>query len=206
MLLLLLSIFLSFSSPEDSSVKEGSVELVYEAFIGSKSIGELSVSRSRQADSVIYLVTSDINAQVGIRIVQDYRLESVYRNGILTRSKLYNVVNDKVRADTRIFREGDRYIALKEDSTVLERAPVDYSIVRLFFSEPEGLKQVFSENFAEDLECKPEESDWLPKYCLHLPDRTRIFYYYDAGICEQFEVRLVIFNVRYTLKKQTAIP
>lgn len=201
------SILLLLSSPESETANPGYVEFVYEAFIGSKSIGELHAVRRQRADSTIYLVTSELDAQVGIHIVQDYRLESVYRNGILARSELYNVVNDKVRADTKIFREGEDYVALREDSLILDQGPIKYSIVRMFFSEPAGINQIFSENFAEDLKCNPEESDWLTKYCLHLPDRsTRIRYYYDEGICEQFEVRMVIFNVRYTLKKVNTIP
>jgi len=214
MLIFLLTILLSLSPleskiPSEKSVEfvnEASVEFVYEISVGSKSIGELHAVRRQQADSTVYLVTSDIDAQVGFHVVQDYRLESVYRNGILERSEIYNVINDKIRADTKIFREGESYIALKGGSKVLDQGPVEYSIARMFFSEPEGFRQVFSENFAEDIECNPEESDWLTKYCLRLPDRTKVMYYYDEGICEQFEVRLVIFNVRYSLKKVKAFP
>jgi hypothetical protein len=202
----LISIFLTISSPDSKADKHESVEFVYEAFIGSKSIGELSAVRRRLADSVVYLITSDIDARIGFRLVQDYKLESVYRNGTLNRSEIYNVVNDKVRADTRIHWEGDRYVAFRGDSMVLDQEPVDFSIVRLFFKEPKGMQQVFSENFAQDLECNPEKSDWLNKYCLVLPDRTRIFYYYDEGVCEQFEVNLFLFNVRYNLKRVQALP
>ncbi len=202
----LLAILLSMLSPDSKSAAEGSVEHVYDVFIGSKRIGELSAVRSQQADSVVYRVTSDLNAQVGIKIVQDYKLESVYLNGALDRSEIYNVVNEKVRADTKIYRDGDRYIVLKQDSTILDIEPVGYSIVRMFFTEPEGIDSIFSENFAMDLECSPEESEQLSKYCLYLPDRTRIEYYYNKGICEQFEVRLLIFNVRYYLKKVRSIP
>jgi len=201
-----LLLLLSLSSPDSKMANKGSVEFVYEAFIGSKSIGELHAVRRHQADSTVYLVTSDIDAQIGFRIIQDYRLESVYLNGILARSVVYNVVNEKVRANTKIFREREDYVAFKEDSLILDQGPVEYSIARMFFSEPEGLNQIFSESFAEDLDCNREDSDWLTKYCLHLPDRSiRVMYYYDEGICEQFEVRMVIFNIRYTLKRVKSI-
>ena len=88
----LLSVLLLLSSPESKISNEASVEFVYEVSVGSKSIGELHAVRRQQADSTIYLVTSDIEAKIGFSIVQDYRLESVYKNGILTRSEIYNNV------------------------------------------------------------------------------------------------------------------
>jgi hypothetical protein len=180
---------------------QASVELVYEVSIGSRSIGELSAVRTHHSDSVVYLVTSDIDANVGIKIVQDYRLESVYRNGTLSRSELHNVINNKVRADTRIRQVDGKYIAFMGDSLVLDYPPVDYSIVRLFFNEPEGKERVFSENFASFLECRREKDEPEKSYVLHLPDRTRVQYKYNEDVCEQFEVRLLIFNIRYLLKR-----
>jgi hypothetical protein len=206
MAIFLFSILSLFTIPDSPAGNTGSLEFVYDAYIGSRNIGQLSATRSQLSDSVVYLVTSDIDAQVGIRLVQDYRLESVYRNGFLTSSEIYNIVNEKVRADTRIRREGDSYLAIRGDSIILEQDPVDFSIVRLFFSEPAGTEYVFSENYAEELVCRPEKSDWLKKYCIVLPDRTKVFYYYDRGICEQFEVRLVLFNVRYRLRKVNSLP
>ena len=177
-----------------------SVELVYEATIGSRTLGELFAVRKVLADSVVYLVTSDINAQIGFRLTQDYWLESVYRDGILARSELRNIVNDKVRADTKIRRSGETYVTTKDQEPVLAIPPVKYSVVNLFFSEPSGIDNVFSENYADYIECSPENSERDNGYCIRLPDHTRVFYYYVDGICESFEVKMLIFNVKYSLK------
>jgi hypothetical protein len=203
---ILLTVLLDLFSLAGHPAKEASIELVYEATIGSRVIGELSAFRNSYSDSVVFLVTSDIDANVGFPLSQDYLLRSVYQDGILERSELRNVVNDKVRAHTIIHRENNRYIAIKSEPSVLDTPPVHYSIAHLFFYEPQGMARVFSENYAEYLKCSPAESDWYEKYCLDLPDRNRIFWYYSDGICERFDVRLVVFNVKYELKQVKLLP
>ncbi|MFC2112052.1 DUF6134 family protein [Bacteroidota bacterium] len=197
-------IALSGTVPHDGI--EESVELVFEATIGSKMIGELKAVRQLQNDSVVYIVTSEINAQIGFQLVQDYRLKAVYRDGLLERSELFNVVNDKVRANTKIHWDGERYIATRMKKTLISTLPVNYSVAHLFFQEPEGIEEIFSENYAEYLECKSENSELSKKYYIRIPDGSKVYYYYNKGICEQFEVRMLVFNVRYSLKKVNPLP
>lgn len=101
---------------------------------------ESNVGDSVQTIRYICAITLDMGVEV--RQAEDWQVS--YEGGLLSECRLKNYVNDRLRIDVaESAGAGQRTVNGKPGPLV--REPVAFSYVKLFFSEPTGLDQLYSE-------------------------------------------------------------
>ncbi len=189
-ILLLTSIF--------TNAQEQTQILKYEIIMGSSPIGEITAVRTEK-DGRVYCKNSSIAAMRIITMQKlTYDFETTYKDGIIESASTLNQLNNNTRTYSNMKWVGDKYEVDVDGKKYDITEPVDYSAVSLYWEEPIGLTQVFSERFGKYLPLKQIKPHF---YELTLPDGKITHYTYEDGICTKVEINHWFRNFYYVLKQ-----
>jgi hypothetical protein len=138
--------FLSPPLPETGST----TRLQYIVIKDGKRIGEIRATRAIEDNQTIYDVITTLSVKVLLKQDISYSSHSVYQNGILLAANAKSFLNNKLHHKCTTTWKVNKYeIRRDEDKHTLNRQ-VTYSGAQLYFKEPVGISNVYSEMSGHD--------------------------------------------------------
>jgi hypothetical protein len=171
--------FLYFVSAAIASPREGtSFDILYR----DKVIGEVMVKEINTSDGVIRKLESNST----IRIIISVHVKAEYqvvrnKNGLMTEgigSREANMGNHNVQSKTRCVAPNKYKVERNGEVWIHNDFPIDFCVADMFFSEPNGRTQVYSNMYGKNLSLVREKDR---SYHLVTPDGKDSFYYYQNG-------------------------
>lgn len=172
--------------------------LNYEIRINEDPIGQMKAVREGSSKSV-YRLESLIKYQKMIKLELEYRMEAIFVNKVLQYSSTIQKNNGTEFTNSRTERTGKGYkITTLKSSNEVNIAAIGWNLSRLYFTEPVGVKQIWSDAFGQMLEIKPAG---VHRFELVLPDGKSSFYSYFKGICVLVETEMLFGKISFQLRK-----
>jgi len=176
--------------------------LTYGLFDGDKRVGEVNIRRVEDG-KVIKLESEGI---VTVRFILSFRIYSYYRvwtddHGMLS-SHVKGMRDDTVTGESTGYRYGGEYITIVDDEIVKTSMPVTTSLLQLYYEEPEGLTEIFSEKEGLYL---PIENLGDHRYKLTTFSGRPTLYTYENGIPVEVTFNTFLGTVIFRLE-QTGMP
>jgi hypothetical protein len=161
--------------------------------------GDMEITKRVSGNLEYYTITSknSINYVLG-RIDVEHKTSVIYKDGVLQESFLRTDKNGEVEQFCSVSYDGQTYKIQTEKEKLSLASPITASVVTLYFKEPVGLTEIFSEAFGRMVpvtEIKPH------KYSIKLPDGKKNTYTYEKGILVEVEVPSPVGTAHLRLKK-----
>ena len=142
----------------------------YSVHRGGKEIGEISASLKETMYTKTYQILSDVSFKVlwkkynrrtsNLVVYQEESVKTSHCGVYMNEDLQDSTTMDKVRNSYRVFKyPGDHYM--------LDNIELDFTTAKLYFQEPVGIENVYSERFLQS--CRLEDQG-DHTYNLHLPD------------------------------------
>ncbi|CAN5443756.1 hypothetical protein BH23BAC1_BH23BAC1_06130 [soil metagenome] len=161
-------------------------ELSYDIVWKGDSIGFLHASKIPTKNMTRYEIDSQASFRFIAKIELDYYFENVFSNGVLVKGISKHSMNNKLKSSSSIKWDGKKYNATVDDLEVpLDKKAVKTSMTSMYYQEPVGINEIFSERYAVYCAIKPVGTN---KYELTLPNGKKNYYTYEGGICTLVEV------------------
>lgn len=190
----------SFLFLSTSSVSYGQT-LLYDIYKGNDRIGEIKVEKVTSANKVHYEANS--TARFRTLWMNDLSTNTTadFVNNELNYSMSKIVLNDKIREHSVTKKEGSFYNYFKhpEERYKKKETPFSLSTVTLYYKEPLGVKQIFSENYQQLCDLKTIGAN---AYELALPDGKVNQYFYKNGKLVEVKVIRTFVDLSFRLKGQ----
>ena len=193
-------LFVSIGFISDTRISNTFSYLRYDVEMQGKVIGWMTSSKTISPDNteIKFIIQSKVNVAVFSKFEVDYSLESTFKNNFLQFSRLVNVINRDTENYTRVHWDGIRYNTWdRNDNKYINAQKIIFSIGCIYFKEPVGLSNLFSEKY---LTFCPiiKEGDY---YVASFPDGNKTVYKYQNGICVWAESRQKLFKIVFRLKE-----
>ena len=187
---LLLAVMLLFSA------KGFSQKLKYSIRLNDEVVGNMTAERTNKAKSTI-TINSFIAIEKFIKIELKYFMESVYEKGKLLTSRTIQKFNGQEQANSSTIFDKDGYkVTTRQGTSRVNLKSIQHNLCRLYFEEPTGVQEVWSDTFGKMLTIRPAGKN---KYELQLPDGKSNFYSYHKGICTYVETETPVGKVTFQL-------
>ncbi len=171
MFLLLWLSFISLSQGQERT-------LAYDLMHKNKVIGSLIATRQTNGSSEIYVVKTEITKKILHVKHCTYDLIIHYEDGKLKSSDYKLYVNEKLDKKTMLVQKGGQLIAMKNDKPKkMRKKEIDFSSALLYFKEPAGITETFSEPNLKSRHLAPHKS----KAHTYVLDKNVGEYYYENG-------------------------
>src|SRR5262249_34314436 len=110
-------------------------------------IGWASVEKKTDSSQTVISFASEIRTSFIISFFSSAREISEFHNGTLQHSYFYRKTNGNTKADRHTRFAGNGYeVANRSTNKMLNISPVTYNTLCMYFQEPVGIKQVYSDN------------------------------------------------------------
>ena len=159
--------------------------LEYDVVKGDKVIGYMRSDRVISGDTVYYKVESRTKLKMLMTFNIYYIFEETYVKGKLVSGNAESKLNNATQKVSKVWRSEENYIVeLDGYENKIDRDVIDFSIPELYYSEPVGRSEVFSQQFADHLVLKKDEDH---VFTLYSEDGKNKHTYRD-GICQEVRV------------------
>ncbi|NOY47002.1 MAG: hypothetical protein GXO84_02095 [Chlorobi bacterium] len=146
------------------------------------SIGNLSVKKIEENNTIQIEVVSEVTVRLFITIDFKYKLNCTYKDKELIFSSVITYVNGRVHSTTTTKKDGEYYSITKNNHSSKYLNEINFPAALLYFVEPEGVTKIFSEF---DGIAKPIKEIVKNKYQITNPKNGRLSeYLYRNGILE----------------------
>jgi hypothetical protein len=152
-------------------------------------IGTIHIVKSQTNDEVIYELESKISAKFILKFDIIGKEKSIYKNGTLIYSHVYRKVNNKVKTDHEIELKKDIY---ESGKNALNLQAIHENIIKLYFVEPLGLHEIFSDNMKRMVSVT---SLGHGKYRVEFSKNKYNIFHYENGRCVKVEAVSNLFDV-----------
>ncbi|MFT4667020.1 MAG: hypothetical protein ACI8YQ_004637 [Polaribacter sp.] len=159
----------------------------YKVTANSKEIGTLVVKETKEDKVSQIEIISDVSVRVIFLVELNYKLNSIYENGVLQYSKVTTCLNDKVHSTTTVEKQGEKYLIVKDGKKSIFDKAIKYTGAMIYLYEVEEGSTVFSEIDAAENRVKKIGPN---RYKLYNPKNKEIAeYYYENGNLQKAIVR-----------------
>lgn len=117
----------------------------YKVMTSDELVGKITATRDAEGDYVKYNVTSHVEMNLLFNITFDYKLQAVYKEGVLVSSSATVYLNDRVQSDLILERTDDHYTLVSDGHTKRIYEDILWSSAKLYFNKPDDVLKVFSE-------------------------------------------------------------
>lgn len=160
------------------------------------SIGFIDIEKTSFNHTTTYIVNSEVKAKVIFNFNAIGREKTIYKEDTLIYSSVYRKLNNKVKLNQSLSFKGGKYIFdNSQKRETLDFEIINRNLVTLFFYEPIGIHEVFSDKYKQKVKITSMGNGM---YKLILPNRDINIYSYKNGKCTLIEVEGSFFKV--TLK------
>ena len=160
-------------------------------------IGSLRLREITNGKQVTYRMSSEVKVSMLLTFNSSILEESIYDNGILTYSRVFQKMNGNKKTNKKISVAGNRYI-LDDDGSIenLGIYPIKYNLVCVYTCEPVVAKHIYSDKFEKYL---PVEKIGLHEYKISFPNGSYNLYIYENGICRKIRVNHSMYKAEMVL-------
>lgn len=157
----------------------------YNVVKGSKTIGSMDINRIQNGNSVRYDIKNDVEFTLLFSFTSVYWLSETFENGLLQKGDSHNLFNGRKQKYTNVERvDGKYYVSEDGVRSYITSKDVSYTVSNLYFTEPVGITEVFSQWFGKYLTMKKIGDHF---YEMTSPDGVNTYKYKD-GICTEVKV------------------
>ncbi|MBD0776842.1 hypothetical protein HPE56_03465 [Maribacter sp. ANRC-HE7] len=139
-------LFFSFFIGQFDVPNGDNTSLLFDIIMNDKVIGSLEATRTTDGSQTIYKSLTSIKTKIIKDVEVDYEYNVIFEKSILKKANVDILINQKPHVKTRTGLKDKNYYVIKngKPKTVLHQA-IDYTTVLLFFREPTGINECFSE-------------------------------------------------------------
>ncbi|MCK3683143.1 DUF6134 family protein [Maribellus sp. YY47] len=121
----------------------------YNIWVFGMNIGEFSVTQKEKNGNIDIQAVTDVE----VKLIVPYRVKfiqnSAYKQGSLANFHVQTLKNGKINSDTRLEREGNAYVLVKDGDSTVVNENITFSGSLLYFNEPKGISKIFKERSGE---------------------------------------------------------
>jgi len=191
--LLVLVLLSVFTCAQGSNKPDEETPKVFQIVKNQKVIGTINIVKKIHGDSVIYDSESQIKVQLLLKFEIVGKEKSVFENGVLVYSSVYRKLNNKIKVNHVIAREGGSYNLNDNNKTeVLDISSIEQNLITLYFKEPKDITSIFCDNQKEMIQIK---SLGQGKYKVEISKGKYNIFHYEDGKCVEVEAVSPMFDV-----------
>lgn len=165
------------------------------------SIGFIDIEKTIIDKTTTYIINSEVNAKVILNFNAIGKEKSIYNEDTLIYSSVYRKLNDKVKLNQSLSLNNGKYILkIKDRKETLHFDVINRNFVTLYFFEPKGISQVYSDKYKEMVKITPISEG---NYKVILPDNSTNIYHYKNGKCNLIEVEGTFYKIKLIAKNKT---
>lgn len=117
----------------------------YDVITDGEKVGNAVAIKKLTKDTEHIVITCEMSVKMLFRINVSYKLEALYKNGVLMSSSAVVNVNGRVQNKVDVERTGNTYIIVKDGDSEIYTELITWSSASLYFYFPDGDTRVFSE-------------------------------------------------------------
>lgn len=173
-----------------ASMEASAQSMTYEILFGNNPVGMLDVKQDPAGPSRRIHIRSRVQSKLLSRMETD--IETLYTHNILTRARVTRIqarANDENRETLTEKTEKAYAVTRKGVRSPFYIAQITFCVSDLYFTEPKGIKEVYSETAGRFLPIKELANG---RYALVMPDGKQNYYTYGKG-------RLLLVEVNHSL-------
>lgn len=161
--------------------------------------GEISVFAKKQGKQTEYEMTSNVKVRMIFEITMEGKTNDVFKDGKLFSSNAKRTSSiGSENKETKLLWDGKKYnITKSSDSPSTVTTPITYCLTDLYFKEPIGVSQVFSEMQGTFL---PLTNLQNHQYQLQVNDSKKDVYTYANGKLVKVETVMAMKKIVYLVK------
>ncbi|MCB0854800.1 MAG: hypothetical protein KDD63_21410 [Bacteroidetes bacterium] len=172
--------------------------LTYEVYKGNSKIGEMDVKRHYNNGTWTYSSDSKVQVSFLVSVDLQFMYEATFTNNTLQRSLTQNMRDGKIRESSKGRRVGNQYVTdVNGETNTTSVDQIDECILTLYYHEPEGKTQIFSERWGKFI---PVKKLGTHKYALVLPNGDENHMTYEKGICTELQINHTLATLYFKLK------
>lgn len=154
-------------------------------------IGWVSILKTIDSNAVFFTFASEIKTSFLFTFSSSAREISEFRDGTLRHSYFYRKMNGSIKTDRHTRLMGNNYeVQNKSERAKLDIVPVTFNTLCMYFQEPVGRTQVYSDNYQRFLDIKKgSDGAYTISY-----DGTSNSFYYSNGICNKVEINSTFYS------------
>ena len=163
-----------------------------------KQIGWLKLQKTLLGDRTVLSLISEVKTRVIMEFIIAVNDIATFEHGRLVHSTMVRKTNNhiKLNKQTRLF--GSKYQVTQEGETaVLDFPLIKANLLSLYFFEPAGLNEVYSDLHEKFLGIKQGKDS---SYEVRFPGGNSNLFYYTGGRCTRVQVRHSFYSVDVVLK------
>jgi len=171
----------------------------YDIILSGDKIGNITVTRKINGALTTYKLESKSEAKVLFTTKKNFvSMDVTYKDGKLLSSYCKNEIDDEVDNYASIAWDGSKYNVTNEKQKLTYGTPVTYSVISLYFSEPKGMDNLFTERIGASY---PLKSLGDGRYEYKIPNGDKNIYVYKNGELVETERKTIIGTVYVKLVK-----
>jgi hypothetical protein len=166
--------------------------------LDNEQMGDMHASKTKGSKEK-YLMESKIKVEKMIKVDLFYKIEAIFEKNILLLSNALETANGKEHTNSETIKNKSGYsVKTKKETKTIPHKGISYNLCKLYFEEPIGVNNIWSDTFGEMLTLKPAGEH---RYELVLPNGKSSFYSYFKGICTLVETDFMFGKITFTLSK-----
>jgi hypothetical protein len=172
-------------------------QLNYNIKFNGTEMGSMILQRSVSTGSTKLALESKAKKRF-IVLFEIYETHSeIFQNDVMTTASVFRQVNGKTKINMQMSCEGANCkIASEGKTNTIALKPVSWSVLNLYFAEPEKISEVFSDSFQQMLKI---ENIGNHEYKISLPDGNSNYFYYTNGVCTKEVINHSLYKVEIVL-------
>lgn len=170
-----------------------------DVMLGSKKIGDINATATKEGKDIFYEMTSKVQVKIMLDVLVESKTNAMFKDGKLLSSKAFRRTNmASENKETMVKWNGKKYeITRTNEKPITLSTPIYYCVTDLYYREPIGQAQVFSE----------AQGMYLPlttlpnhQYQLQVNDNKKDVYSYLNGKLTQVETTIAMRTVLFVVK------
>jgi hypothetical protein len=173
--------------------------LNYKVIRNGSEVGWMKLIRNDAENHSTINLTSEVSVRMIFKFSAKANEQAEFVNGKMVHSYIYRKMNGNVKADKHTRFTGHNYeVEQASGKKELEISSVTYNMNCLYFQEPIGIKQVYSDNFQQFVDIQKEPEGY---YKIKFPDGSSNYYYYKNGVCAAIHVNHTFYSADIILEQ-----
>jgi len=172
-------------------------ELKYKIMQGGDEIGSMTAGKITTGNKTSFSMISEVKKKMILTLEVYEKHTALFINNILSEATVLRKVNGKVKIDKQITCAANNCTVTNDGKTNSSpQKPVYTSVLNIYFSEPDKIMEVYSDNFEKMIPLKHLGNHG---YQLSLPDGDTVDYYYSNGVCSKVKVNKKLYDLEFIL-------
>ncbi|RLD27041.1 MAG: hypothetical protein DRI75_10450 [Bacteroidetes bacterium] len=177
---------LSNTSPDNADAVADVEKISFSVIKKNSSIGFIDIEKTSIDETTTYIINSEVKAKVIFNFNVIGIEKYIYKSDTLIYSSLYRKLNNKVKLNQSLsLVDGKYFLKEKNKNEVLDFNIINSNLVTLFFFEPVGIQEIFSDKYKKMVNITPFGKG---KYKVVLPNKSTSIYHYENGKCTTIDV------------------